>query len=234
MVVTGVLALAAACGGGGGDGGAAPSSASSAAYTSQEEEPASTEELSAALLPAEAFGPDADVVKISVDEISTATGGGLPPGATVQPANCAQLAGSAQLSPEDFGAIVAQTATSPTSITVEVLAESEQIDSALPGFDDVPAECRQFTVTAQDGTAATVTSAPLDVPSLGDASGGVTLTVALRGPDGSSLTVPTLIAVAAEGQRLLFLQQVSPQAAPLDPAAFSALFEEAFEASQAG
>lgn len=115
-----------------------------------------------------------------------------------------------------------------------MLAESEQIDSAMPGFDDVTAECREITVTAADGTAATVTFGSLEVPSLGDASGGVTLTTALRTPEGESITVPALVASAVDGQRLLFLQQASPQAAPVDKAAFTALFDEAFEASRAG
>jgi hypothetical protein len=233
--VTGVVVLVTACAGGAGGGsGEAASSSSSAAASSEAPEPASAEELSAALLPAEAFGPDADVVEVSVDEISEATAGGLPPGATVQPESCAPVTGSAQLSPEDFGAIVAQSATSPTTVTVEVLAESEQIDDAVPGFDDVPAECREITVTAADGTEATVTFGPLEVPSLGDASGGVTLTTALRTPEGESITVPSLLAFAVDGQRLVFLQQLSPQAAPVDPAAFTALFEEAFQAAQAG
>ena len=74
-------------------------------------------------------------------------------------------------------------------------------------------------MTAPDGNTATVTFAPLDVPPLGDTSDGATVTTALRRPDGTNVTVPSLIAVAVDGQRMVFLQQVRDNAAPLDEAA---------------
>ena len=44
--------------------------------------------------------------------------------------------------------------------------------------------------------------------------------------------MPSLLAVAAEGPRLVSLQRTGADSAPLDEAAFTALFEDAFEAQQ--
>jgi hypothetical protein len=57
----------------------------------------------------------------------------------------------------------------------------------------------------------------------------VSFTTALEGPDGTDVTVPSLMAVATDGQRLLRLQQTGADSAPLDPAAFTALFQSAFD-----
>ncbi len=62
----------------------------------------------------------------------------------------------------------------------------------------------------------------LDVPAVGDTSEAVTATPALTGPDGTNLTVTSLLAVAVDGDRLMFLQQSGPTSTPPDPAAFRA------------
>ena len=191
----------------------------------------STEELTAALLPAEAFGPDANVVTVNVQQLSMSATGGLPEGASITPEACARnVGGATQLSVEDFGPIVAQSATSATGLTVQVLAESEQIEGVTPRFDDLLAQCPQVTVNAPDGTTATIDFAALEVPALGDFSNGLSLTTAVRAPDGTNLTVPTFLAVATDDRRMIFLQQTGATSAPLDRAAFTALLEKAFEA----
>jgi hypothetical protein len=235
----GVVAVVSGCADSGGGEAAAPA-ASSAAATSESADPTASEpmstndELAAALLPAEAFGPDANVVTVDVRSLSTSASGGLPEGGSITPAECGQSVGATQLTPDDFGAIVAQSATSAAGVTVQVLAESEKIEGKASQFDELVAQCPQVTVNAPDGSTATVDFAALEVPDLGDSSDGIHLTIAVQGPDGTNLTIPSLLAVATDGQRLLFLQQTGASSAPLDGAAFTALLEQAFEAQREG
>ncbi|RBY82498.1 hypothetical protein DQ238_04215 [Geodermatophilus sp. TF02-6] len=189
------------------------------------------DELAAALLPAEAFGPAADAVSVDVRQVTTGAGGDLPQGASVTP-QCGEGVGGTAVSPEDFGVVVAQAATTDADVTVELLAESEQADAAGPRFADLVEQCRQVTITAPDGSSATVDLAALAVPDLGDASDGVRFTTAVRAPDGTNLTVPSLLAVATDGQRLLYLQRTGTGSAPLDEGAFTDLFALAFETQQ--
>lgn len=239
LVGLGALAVLAGCADSPGGTASAPTSSAPASTGSssggdgaESTAPTPTEDLTAALLPAEAFGPDATVVTVSVEQLSSASTG-LPAGASITPETCAQDVGGTQLSVEDFGSIVAQTATTPVGVTVQVLAESDQLDGTTPRFDELLARCPQVTVTAPDGSTATIDFTALDVPALGDTSEGVTYTTAVRGTDGTNLTVPTLLAVATDGNRMLYLQQTGTNTAPLDQAAFTTLLEKAFDTQQA-
>ena len=189
--------------------------------------------LAAGLLPAEAFGPDAQVTSLDADDLADAGPGGLPPGGTVTPAECAQGLGAVQPTPEDLDSAVALAAATPTVVTVELLAEDDGIDAgAAAGFEDLLTRCARVTLGAPDGTSATVDFRALDVPDVGEASGGIAFTVSASATDGSSAVIPCLLAVAVDGRRLVFLEQVSADGAPLDEAAFADLFEQAFEAQQ--
>lgn len=231
----GALLLAAAAGcaeeDAGGEAGAA--STSSAAPSSDAEESAPTnDELAAGLLPAEAFGPDATVVTVDLREISTSSSP-LPEGATVTPAECGQGLGAIQLGPDDFGAVVAQTAETPTTLTVQVLAADDGIEAgSSAAFDELLAQCSRVDLTLPDGSTGTLELRELEVADVGEVSEGVVLTTTVNGPDGSTATVPGLLAVAVDGQRLMFLQQLGADGAPLDEAAFADLFEQAFKAQQ--
>jgi hypothetical protein len=228
-----LVAAASGCAEEGEGGGAGAASSSSAAPTSEAEEaPATNDELAAGLLPAEVFGPDADVVTVDLRELST-TGATLPEGSTVTPAECDQGLGAIQVGPDDFGAVVAQVAETPTSATVQVLADDERIEAgSAAGFDELLARCSHIELTTPDGSAGTIDFRAFDAPDVGEASGGVAYTVALTSPDGSAESVSCLLAVAVEGRRMLFLQQLAPAGAPLDEAAFTDLFEQAFEQAQ--
>jgi hypothetical protein len=72
------------------------------------------------------------VVTIDVRQLSTAASGGLPQGGTITPEKCGQSIGATQLTQEDFGAIVAQSVTTTSGVTVQVLAEGERIDGVTP------------------------------------------------------------------------------------------------------
>jgi hypothetical protein len=230
----GLLTVVSACAERGAGEAAAPSSSEPAATSSAEGGSSTEDELAAALLPAEAFGPDATVVTVDVRQLATSGSGGLPPGGSITPPECGQSVGATQLTPEDLGVVVAQSATGPAGVTVQVLAESDQVEGQAAPFDELLARCPRVTVAAPDGSTATVEFTALEVPDVGDSSDGVAFTTAVQGSDGTTLTVPSLLAVATDGPRLLFLQQTGANSTPLDQAAFTALFEEAFEAQQAG
>ena len=230
-----VLAAATACAEPAGGQAAAPSpsaESSSAAPSSAAEEPSTEDELAAGLLPADAFGPEATVVTVDVRQLSTGASGGLPEGATVTPPECGQGLGATTVSPEDFGVVVAETATAPDGVTVEVLAESEQVGDTAPRFDELVEQCPRITVDAPDGTSVTVDLAAFEVPAVGDTSDGLRFTTAVSAPDGTQLTVPSLLAVATEGQRMVFLQRTGADSTPLDEAAFTGLFEQAVQTAQ--
>jgi len=185
----GLLTVASACADRGTGEAAAPSSGKSSAAPSpaaEEESALSPEdELAAGLLPPEAFGPDAQVVTVEVRQLTTSGSGGLPAGGTITPPECGQSVGSTQLTPEDFG-VVAQTATTGTGVTVQVPAESEQVDGQEPQFDELVDRCPEVTVDLPDGTRATITSTDVEVPELGDTSDGVAFTTAVQGADGTA------------------------------------------------
>jgi hypothetical protein len=88
------------------------------------------------------------VVTVDVRQLSTGASGGLPEGATVMPPDCGQGLGATTVSPEDFGVVVAPSATAPDGVTVEVLAESEQVRDAVPAFDELVERCPRVTVDA--------------------------------------------------------------------------------------
>jgi hypothetical protein len=210
--------------------GEAGASSSSSAPASPTEDRATNEELTAALLPAEAFGPGAQVTTVNIQQLAT-NPGAISPEAAIDPDTCTDGVGGTQpaFTPED-GTIVAQSALTETGATVEILIDAEDIEGLTPKLADLVAQCPRVTVDAPDGSTATIDYAALDVPDVGDSSEAVTANLALTAPDGTNLTLTSLLAVAVDGDRLLFLQQVGPTSTPPDPAAFSTLFEDAFQA----
>lgn len=233
LATAGTVVLVSACAEGPASGEAAASSSTSSstsAPASTTQERPSVEELTDALLPAEAFGPGAQVTTVNVQQLAT-NPGAISPESTIDPDTCTEGVGGTQpaFTPED-GTIVAQTAVTETVSTVEVLVHAEDVDGLTPELADLVAQCPQVTVDAPDGSTATIDFAVLDVPDVGDASEAVTAELALTAPDGTNLTVTSLLAIAVDGDRLLFLQQSGPTSTPPDPAAFTALFEQAFAA----
>ncbi|NEM08118.1 hypothetical protein [Geodermatophilus normandii] len=230
LAATGVALLVSSCAEKppSGEAGAPPSSSSSSAPSSEAR--ASVEELTAALLPAEAFGPGAQVTTVNVQQLAT-NPGAVSPESTIDPDTCTEGVGGTQpaFTPDD-GTIVAQTAVTETGATVEVLVDAEDIEGLTPDLADLVAQCPSVTVNAPDGSTATIDFTALEVPEVGDFSEAVTANLALTAPDGTNLTLTSLLAVAVDGDRFLFLQQAAPTSTPPDPAAFASLFEDAFEA----
>jgi hypothetical protein len=212
---------------------AASSSSSSAPAT--ETAPAAPEDLSAGLLPADAFGPGAQLTPITSDQLlaqQDQLGGGLGglEGMTVTPEECAPALKGVQPGLDDLTGLAAQTAVSGTSAVVEVLAAGEAVAGTLEDFDAGLADCPEATITAPEIGTATVTFTPLEVPDLGDGSAALTMELTLDGPDGQPLTVPVLLGVVLDGDRLVNLTATDPTGGGgQDPAAFAQLLQQAYE-----
>jgi hypothetical protein len=193
------------------------------------------EDLSAGLLPAEAFGPGAQITPITGAQLLAQQGqlgGGLGAlaGLTVTPQECAPAVEGVQPGLEDVTGLAAQTAQSGGTAVAEVLAAGPAVAGSLDGVDRALADCPAATITAPQLGTATVTFTPLEVPALGDGAKALTMTLALTGPDGQPLTVPVQLGMALDGDRLVSLTVTDPTGgAGGDPASFGRLLQQAFD-----
>jgi len=206
----------------------APGSAGSSAAGA----PDDVADLSAGLLPAEAFGAGAQVTPITAAQIAQQQSqlgglGGLSD-LTITPDSCAPAVRSVQPGLDDLDGLGAQTVIAGSAATAEILAEGAGFADSVDQLAAAPQTCPQATITAPQIGDASVTFAALAVPALGDGAAGVTMTLALTGPDGQPVSVSLLLGMARDGDRLVSLTVTDPTGAT-DPAAFAALLQQAFE-----
>jgi hypothetical protein len=211
----------------------APAVTSSAAPSSTPA-PGAPADLSAGLLPAEAFGPGTQVTPITGDQLLAQDGqlggglGGLT-GLTVTPESCAPAVAGVQPSLDDLTGLAAQTAQTGSTATAEVIVAGAAVAGSLDDIDRAVADCPQATITAPQIGTATVTFAPLGVPDLGDGSAALTMSLSLTGPGGTPLTVPVQLGMALDGDRLVSLTATDPTGTGADPAAFGRLLQQAYD-----
>lgn len=189
------------------------------------------EDLSAGLLPADAFGSGAQVTPITADQIEQQAqfgGLGAQPDLTITPEACAPAVKGIQPGLDDVAGLAAQTATVGSTTTVEILAAGEGIAEGVEELASTAETCPQATITGPSIGTAEVAFAALEVPDLGDAAAGVSMTLTVAGPGGQPVTVPLLLGMARDGDRLISLTQTDA-AGGTDPAAFAALLQTAFE-----
>ncbi|MGR7027345.1 hypothetical protein [Geodermatophilus sp. URMC 62] len=196
---------------------------------------ASTDDLRDALLPASAFGADATVVGVTLEQLGTAGlpgwSGSLPEGVTVDPPLCGAALGALPGLPGDGGreepVLVAQAALGSQVRTLEVLAESPELEGRQLPLDQLLGACSSVTVSGPDGST-TVDLAALEVPQLGDESAA--LQVRVGRPDGGTTTA--LVGVVLDGPRGVLLAQTgAPDAPAPDAGAFTALLGDAAQAA---
>ena len=245
--VAGLLAapLLAACGGGDTEGTASPAAASSAAGSSATSSaagspsagPASADgtDLAPGLLPAEALGAGAQVTPVTESQLAqgAALVGGSTEGLEVSPPECADVVQGTQPSFDEYEDVAAPVAVLGTTTTVQALVAGGPAADAVAGFEPPRDGCTSVQVTSAQVGTATVDHADLDVPDLGDGSAGASVTTTVTGPDGRLLSVPALVAVVQGGERALVLVSTDTQGGTPDPAAFTALLEQAFDAQAA-
>ncbi|SHG39705.1 hypothetical protein [Geodermatophilus nigrescens] len=187
-------------------------------------------DLAAGLLPAEAFGPGAQVVPVGQEQLEqgAALSAGSLEGLQVTPPECAEAFQQSQPSFDAYDDVAAQVATVGTTTTVEALVTGGPAADALSGFQGPPAGCEAIQATSPQIGTVSVQYAALDVPDLGDGAAGFSVTTTVAGPDGQQITVPALIGAAQDGERALVLVSTSVAGGPLDQAGFAGLLEEAF------
>ncbi|MGY2001819.1 hypothetical protein [Blastococcus sp. SYSU DS1024] len=234
-LVAGSAAVVLLTGCGGGDASdrtaAAASSASSAAASSAQatEEP----DLASGLLPADAFGPDATVLALSPEQLrvgSGIVGGGAD--VTVTPENCRAAVDGTQPALDAFEDVAAQSATTGSATTVQMLVRGGPVEDAVAQLADAAERCPEARLASPQIGEATITFEQLPVADLGDGAALLRYTTTIAAPDGSQVAVPTLVAAVEDDDRLLLLVSLDTGfggAAPADPAAFAELLEQAYE-----
>lgn len=226
------VALVGACGG--------DEATESAGSTSSSAAETRAPDLASGLLPAEAFGPDAAVVAISPEQLEQ--GAGAAAGAEdvqITPEECATAVEGTLPQFDDFGDVAAQSATTESGTTVEVLVRGGPTKDAVDLLAEAAERCPQAQIASPRFGQATITFEPLPVEDLGDGAALLRYTTVVALPDGTQATVPALIGAVQDGDRLLMLMNLqtsglaggaAPGAAPVDPAAFAELLVQAFEA----
>ncbi|NEK85645.1 hypothetical protein GCU60_07700 [Blastococcus saxobsidens] len=220
------------CGGGDSEEAASSSAATSSAEESSAEEPAS--DLAQGLLPAEAFGPDATVTAVSPDQLELGAGVVAGQDVQVEPESCRASVESTQPDLTEFDDVAAQSASAGSVATVEMLLRGGPTDDVAALLREAAERCPQATITSPQFGEATLTFENLPVDELGDGAALARLTTAVAAPDGSQVSVPTLIGMVEDDDRLLVLVTVvvdptAGEGAGTDPAEFAALLEQAYE-----
>src|SRR3954454_13112157 len=190
---------------------ASTSGSSSAAAGSASTSPGSgalddVADLSAGLLPADAFGAGASATPITAHQLRQqfALGGlGGLQDVTITPEACAPAVKTMQPGLDRLTALGAQTVTVGSAGTAEILASGTGITDGVDQLASTVQTCPEATITAPQIGTASATFAELAVPDLGDGSAGVTMTISLTGPGGQPVTVPLLLGMVQDGDRLV-------------------------------
>jgi hypothetical protein len=182
------------------------------------------------LLPAEAFGPGAQVTPITEQQLEqSAAAGASTEGLQVTPPECDQAVQGTQPSFDEYDDVAAQVAVVGTTTTVQALASGGPAEDAVAGFDDQLGACRSVQLTSPEVGTVTVTFDEIDVPDLGDGSAGISSTTTATGPDGQQVTVPALVGAVQDGERVVVLVTTDTGGGRLDPTAFTGLLQEAYD-----
>lgn len=188
--------------------------------------------LSAGLLPADAFGPHATVLNLTLDQLrrATASAGTASSGGRVDPPSCAVAVQGG--SPDFTGVadLAAQSAVGPDGSTVEALLTGAPVQGAVDRVLGAVAACPQATVTAPDGTTSTITFRSVTVPPMGDDAAAMAVTTSVSGPGAAAQPSPALVGVVRDHDRLLLLLAAGAQGAAPDEARFTALLQQAYRA----
>ncbi len=189
-------------------------------------------DLSAGLLPAEAFGPDARVVPVSGEQMSrdALAGMGSPADVEVTPESCtAALQALPVQQPPAAEDLAAQVAVQGTTYTAELLAVAGPAAELVGRVPELVDQCPQVTVSSPEHGSATVDLATFDVPDLGDAAVGVSVEVVATEPGGAQREASGLVGLVRDGDRVVALATGDREGAEADRAAFTALLEQAYD-----
>jgi hypothetical protein len=175
------------------------------------------------------------VVAISLEQLRAEAGlGALGKDFTVTPAACAPAVQGAQPDLDAFDDVTGLSATSPSGVTVELLLRGGPTAGAVDVLATAVERCPQAQISSPQIGTATVTFEEVPVPDLGDGAIALRFTTAVTLPDGTPTSVPALIGVFEDGDRLGLLTSLTDPsgsgAAPApDAAAFAELLAQAYQ-----
>lgn len=234
-VAVAVIALLTGCGGNGEPDAAARTSSAASSTAEEPSEP----DLASGLLPADAFGPEASVAALTLDQLRQGAGMAASgtEGLQITPEACAAAVQGTQPSFDEFEDVAAQSATTGSGATVEVLVRGGPIKDAVGQMADAAQTCPQAQIASPRFGQATITFETLPVDDLGDGAALLRYTTAISLPDGTQAAIPALIGAVQDADRLLVLMNLDTggvaggaPAPPQDPAAFADLLAQAYEA----
>jgi hypothetical protein len=222
------------CGGAGSGDDAGASAGSSPSAT-----PTPVAELSDGLLPAAAFGPQATVVAVPVEQLRAGAGlAAMGQDLTVTPEACAAAVRSTQPDLDAFDDVAGVSATSGATVTVEMLLAGGPTDGVVEKMSRAVTTCPQVQISAPGMGKATVAFVELPVDDLGDGAAALQYTTSATQPDGTQVRIPALVGAVEDGDRLVVLVSLAQpggvpaaggEAGGLDPAAFADLLRKAYE-----
>jgi hypothetical protein len=193
-------------------------------------------DLTAGLLPAEAFGPGARVLPVSGQQLSgrALAGMGAPAGVEVTPEACTAALQALPVQPPPAAEdLAAQVAVQGTTYTAELLAVAGPAAGLVGRVPELVGQCPQVVVSSPEDGSATIDLATFDVPDLGDAAVGVSVSVAATEPGGARRETSGLVGLVQDGDRVVTLASGDREGAEPDRAAFTALLEQAHEVQAA-
>jgi hypothetical protein len=196
--------------------------------------PSASSELAAGLLPAEAFGENADVDVLPFDGVPHfgpwGHWGHWGHDESVTPAECQTALDQAATQLGDVQDAAGQVARADGTRTFEVLAVPAEPVDAVEQFQVVVDACGAGSFSEEDGDGphGDVQVGVDPLPGLPDGMAGVSVTLSGTYPDGS-WAATALLGVAQDGDRVLALAQMSRDEAAPDPAAFTALLQRAYD-----
>ena len=225
--------LTACGGGGGGEQEAAGSSTAPASTTTASPAPESASGqgggLAEGLLPAEAFGEDATVIPLTQQQLEQSAGLAADPDSLdISPESCADAVSSTQPQIDDYEDVAAQSVTVGATTTVEVLLQGEATEGAVDQLAEAAAGCPEAQISSPELGEATLQFEALDAPDLGDGVAVVRYTTTLT-QGGQEVSVPALVGLAQDGDRVITLLTIATDGSSADAAGFTALLEQAFE-----
>jgi hypothetical protein len=209
---------------------AASTSSSSSSGSSSAPSTSPAGDLAKGLLPAEAFGSQATVVPLTREQLQQ--GAGLAPSAKdlkVSPPECATAVQGTQPDVTAFDDIAAQSATTGGAISIEVLLSGGPTSGSLDAMKQAVSRCPSVQISAPQIGTATITFRSVPVDDLGDGAAALQFTTTVTQPDGAKISVPALVGVVRDGDRVVTLLTLAQNGTPPDPAAFTGLLQKAYE-----
>ena len=256
VVLSGVAtsALVAGCGGGVSGQAAASSSAPSTSPSSSSSSSSASSSASASagtaqsplakgLLPASAFGADSTVVDLNLEQLQKTAAGklGAATGLQVQPPQCAAALKGTQVDPSQVKNLVGKNGSSTSAgqqtETLEAIMTGDAVSGAVDQLKNRLATCSHVTATSPKLGKVSVQFSPIDASGVGAPAAAASYTTTITPPGHAAITVPAVIGLVRDGDRLILLLTAHAQAptaagAPTakapDPGAFTALLKQAY------